>query len=121
MNLLICSSSKNSHIIAIMGAIWWGHGGHAPTFSDGGTQYAMSPHFFLSRFCIWRGFKNQSDVCHVSCKELFMSDGRLDHTKPSWCCNRVWYGITDSVSLQILIPMKIFLAFFKLLETVKDL
>jgi len=26
---------------------WGGHGGRVrPTFSDGGTQYAMSPHFF---------------------------------------------------------------------------
>jgi len=36
----------------------------------------MTPHFFLFRFCIWRGLKNKSDVCHVLCEELFMSDGR---------------------------------------------
>ena len=36
----------------------------------------MSPHFFLFRFCIWRGFKNKSDDCHVLCEELFMLDGR---------------------------------------------
>jgi len=36
----------------------------------------MSPHFFLFRFSIWRGFKNKSDVCHVLCEELFMLDGR---------------------------------------------
>jgi len=37
----------------------------------------MSPHFFLFTFCIWRGFKNKSDVCHVLCEELFMLHGRL--------------------------------------------
>jgi len=36
----------------------------------------MSSHFFLFRFCISRGFKNKSDVCHVLCEELFMLDGR---------------------------------------------
>ena len=41
---------------------------------DGEIQYAMSPHFFLFRFCIWSGFKNKSDVCHVLCKKLFMLD-----------------------------------------------
>ena len=34
------------------------------------------PHFFLFRFCIWRGFKNKTDVCHVLCEELFILDGR---------------------------------------------
>jgi len=29
-------------------------------------------HFFLIRFCIWRGFKNKSDVCHVISEELSM-------------------------------------------------
>ena len=33
------------------------------------------PHFFLFRFCIWRGFKNKN-VCHVLCEELFMLDGK---------------------------------------------
>jgi len=32
-------------------------------------------HFFLFKFCIWRGFKNKN-VCHVLCEELFMLDGR---------------------------------------------
>ena len=36
----------------------------------------MSPHFFLFRFCVWRGFKNKSDVWHVSCEELFMLGGK---------------------------------------------
>ena len=52
-----------------------------PLFQTGGTQYAMSPHFFLFRFCIWRGFKNKSDVCHVLWEELFMLDGRPHITK----------------------------------------
>jgi len=34
------------------------------------------PTIFLIRFCIWRGFKNISYVCHVLCEELFMLDGR---------------------------------------------
>ena len=33
------------------------------------------PHIFLYRFCIWRAFKNKSDVCYVLCEELFMLDG----------------------------------------------
>jgi len=41
----------------------------------------MSSHFLLFRFCIWRGFKNTSDVCHVVCEELFMLDGRLHIAK----------------------------------------
>jgi len=36
----------------------------------------MSPPLFLFRFCIWRGFKNKSDVCHVLCEELLILDGR---------------------------------------------
>ena len=35
------------------------------------------PHFFLYKFCIWRGFKNKSDVYHVLFEERFMLDGRL--------------------------------------------
>ena len=35
----------------------------------------MSAPPFLFRFCIWRGFKNKSDVCHVLCEEHFMLDG----------------------------------------------
>ena len=52
-----------------------GHGGRVPhTFSDGGGIICHVPHVFLFRFCIWRGFKNKSDVCHVLCVELFMLD-----------------------------------------------
>jgi len=32
----------------------------------------MSPHIFLFRFCIWKGFKNKSGVFHVSYEELFL-------------------------------------------------
>jgi len=32
------------------------------------------PHIFQFKFCIWRGFKNKSDVCHVLCEELIMLD-----------------------------------------------
>jgi len=48
-----------------------------------------------------------------------MLDGRL-HVAKCWCWNRVWCGITDSVSLSILASIKSFLAFFKFLVTVKD-
>jgi len=34
----------------------------------------MSLQFFLFRFCISRGFKSKSDICHVLCEELFMLD-----------------------------------------------
>ena len=60
-----------------MGAISWGTRGRVPlTFSDGGHNMSCPPHFFLFRFCIWRGFKNKTDVCHVLCEELFILDGR---------------------------------------------
>jgi len=36
----------------------------------------MLSHFFLFRFCIWRGFKNKSEVCHILFEELFLLDGR---------------------------------------------
>ena len=36
-----------------------------------GYNMSSIPHYFLFRFCIWRGFKNGSDVCHVLCEELF--------------------------------------------------
>jgi len=54
-----------------------GHGGRVPPlFQTGRTYYAMSPHFFLFAFCIWSGFENKSDVCHVLCEEVFMLDER---------------------------------------------
>jgi len=45
-------------------------------FQAGGDIICHAPPFFVFRFCIWRGFKNKSDVCHVFCEELFMLDGR---------------------------------------------
>jgi len=50
-----------------------GRGGRVPpTFSDGGDILCHVPHFFLFKFCVWRGFENKNDVCHVLCEELFM-------------------------------------------------
>jgi len=37
-------------------------------------QYAMPTPHFLFRFCIWRGSKNKSDVCHVLREVLFLLD-----------------------------------------------
>jgi len=66
----------------IMGAILVRDTGDVPpTFSGGGYDVPCPPTFFLFRFCIWRGFKNKSDACHVFCEELFMLDGRLHIAK----------------------------------------
>ena len=62
-----------------------------PTFSDWGDIIAMSPHFFLIRFCIWRGFENKIYVCHVLCEELFMLDGRPHIAKLMLKQSLVWY------------------------------
>jgi len=51
----------------------------------------MFPNFFLFWFCIWRGFKNKSDVYHVLCEELFMLDGRLHIAKLMLKQSFVWY------------------------------
>jgi len=69
-----------------------------------GDTSPVSPHFLRWRdiichvsplfslyFCIWRGFKNISDVCHVLCEELFMLDGRLHITKFMLKQSLVWY------------------------------
>jgi len=73
-------------------------------FSDGGDIICYVPHFFLFRFCIWRGFKNKSDVCYILCEDLFMLDGRPPKAKlmlkQSWC------GIIDAVRLKILASIK---------------
>jgi len=45
-------------------------------FRRGGQNRPCAPHFVLFKFCIWRGFKNKSDVCHFLCDEIFMFDGR---------------------------------------------
>ena len=49
------------------------------------------PHTFLFRFCIWRGFKNKSDVCHVLCEELFMLGGRPYIAKLMLKQSLVWH------------------------------
>jgi len=61
-----------------MGVIWWGTRERVPpTFLyGGGHNMPCHPHFFLFRFCSWRGFKNRNDVCHVLCEELFILDGK---------------------------------------------
>ena len=54
-----------------------GHEGRAPQFFQTvGIYYAMSPHIFLFKFCIWRDFKKESGLCHVLCEEIFMLDVR---------------------------------------------
>ena len=69
-----------------------GRGGHvSPTFSDAGDIICHAPHFFLFTFCIWRGFKNKNDVCHVLCEELFMLDGRPHVAKLMLKQSWVWY------------------------------
>jgi len=58
-----------------MGAIsWWTWETCLPLFEVGRIQYAMSTPHFLFRFCIWRGSKNKSDVCHVLREVLFLLD-----------------------------------------------
>jgi len=66
-------------------------GGVSPTFSDGEDIICHVPHFFLFTFCIWRGFKNKSDVCHVLCEELSMLDGRPHKAKLTLKQSLVWY------------------------------
>jgi len=68
------------------------HGGRVPPlFQGGGYNMPCPPHFFLFRFCIWRGFKNKSDVCHVLCEELFMLEGRLRIAKFMLKQSLMWY------------------------------
>jgi len=43
-----------------------------PIFLDSGDIICHSPHVFLFKFCIWRDFKNESDVGHLLCEKLFM-------------------------------------------------
>jgi len=44
------------------------------TFLDEGDIICYVPPYFSLRFCIWRGFRTKSDVCHVACEEFFMLD-----------------------------------------------
>ena len=62
-----------------------------PLFQTGEHNMPFPPHFFLFRFCIWRGFKNKSDVCHVLCEELFMLDGRPYVAKLMLKQSLVWH------------------------------
>jgi len=74
-----------------MGAIGWGHVA-PPLFSDGGEIIFHVSHIFIFRYCIWRGSKDRSDVCHVLCEELFVLD--FPHSQVD--VETVWCGITDS-------------------------
>jgi len=62
------------------------------TFSDSWDIIYHVPHIFIFRSCVWRGFKNKSDACHVLCEELFM----LNVTHNQLMLKQVWCGITDS-------------------------
>jgi len=78
--------------VFFIAAIGWGHGGRVPPlFLPVGIHYACPSHFFKFRFCIWIGFKNKSDVCHVLCEELFMLDGRSHIVKLMSKQRLVWY------------------------------
>jgi len=48
--------------------LWWAIRGTCSPhfFRRGGHDMLCTPHIFLFRFCIWRGCKNRSDICHVS-------------------------------------------------------
>jgi len=46
-----------------------------PFFQTGGRNMPCPPTFFSLSF-IWRGSKNESDVCHVLCEVFFMLHGR---------------------------------------------
>jgi len=75
-----------------MGTICWGTRGKCPPlFQTEGTKYAMPPHFLLFRFCMWRAFKNKSDVCDVLCDEFFMLDGRPHIAMLMLKQSLVWY------------------------------
>ena len=72
-----------SHI-AGMGAIWLGTRGRVPPlFQTGGHNIPRPPTFF-SKFCIRKGFKNKSEVCHVLCEELFKLDSKPHIPKLMW-------------------------------------
>jgi len=83
----------------------WGHWQHGRNlvgytgdvsrhfFRRGGHNMLCSPTFFSLFFSlfIWRGFKNNSDVCHVLSEELFMLDGRPNIVKMMLKQSLVWY------------------------------
>jgi len=73
-----------------------------------------SPPLFLFRFCIWRGSKNKSDVCHVLYEVRFMSN--VTHSEVDdetefevsldTCVVSLSVISLDSVSLSILASIK---------------
>jgi len=76
-------------------------------FRRGGYNMPCLPHFFLFRFCIWRGFKNKSDICYVLCEELYMLDvthGRVDVYKESGVVSLIliFYSVNFSFNKMIL-------------------
>jgi len=62
------------------------HEGRLPPLFQTGVH-----NIFLFRFCIWRGFKYKSDVCHVLCEELFMLGGRPHIAMLMLKQSLVWY------------------------------
>jgi len=93
---MLLFSYLESPLHLYMGAICWRTRGTCVPhfFRRGGHDMPCPLHFFLFRFCIWRGFKNKSDVCqycHVLCEELFMSDGRLHLAKLMLKQSLLWY------------------------------
>jgi len=57
-------------------------------FQTVGIYHIMCPPIFLIRFCMWRGFKNKSDV---SCEELFMLDITHSQVDVETESTVVWY------------------------------
>jgi len=75
-----------------MGAIWWEtEDVSSHLVRRGGHNMPCPLHFFLFRFCIWKGFKNKSDVYHILCEELFMLDGWPHIAKLMLKQSLVWY------------------------------
>jgi len=74
----------------------------------------MSRPLFLLRFCIWRGSKNKSDICHVLREVLFMLDVTQNHVDVErgfqvsldTCVVSLSVISLDSVSLSILASIK---------------
>jgi len=93
-----------------MFAIWWGD-----------IICHLPPHF-LFRFCIWRGSKIKSDVCHVLREVLFMLDVTQsqvdDETEFPVSLDTYVVSLSlislDSVGLSILASIKWYLAFIQL-------
>jgi len=45
-----------------------------PTFLDRGNIICHVPTLLSLKVCIWKGFKNKCDVCHVLCEEFIILD-----------------------------------------------